>query len=62
MAAVSGLRVPSLKKVIFEPTILRDVNHNMLVGGKDLSLAGVMPFGTLDEAVELATIHGMVWQ
>jgi succinate-semialdehyde dehydrogenase/glutarate-semialdehyde dehydrogenase len=44
------------KGYFFEPTILRDVNHNMLVMREETfgPLAGVMPFGTLDEAVELA--------
>lgn len=44
------------KGYFFEPTILRDVNHSMLVMKEETfgPLVGVMPFDTLDEAVELA--------
>jgi succinate-semialdehyde dehydrogenase/glutarate-semialdehyde dehydrogenase len=44
------------KGYFFEPTILRDVDHSMLVMREETfgPLVGVMPFDTLDEAVKLA--------
>ena len=44
------------KGYFFEPTILRDVNHEMLLMREETfgPLVGVMPFDTLDEALELA--------
>lgn len=47
----------------FEPTILRDVNHEMLVMSEETfgPLVGVMPFFDLDEAILLAndTVYGL---
>src|SRR4030042_158685 len=47
----------------FEPTILRDVNHEMLVMREETfgPVVGVMPFKTIDEAVKLAndSVYGL---
>jgi succinate-semialdehyde dehydrogenase / glutarate-semialdehyde dehydrogenase len=46
-----------------EPAILADVNHDMLVMREETfgPLVGVMPFKTIDEAIELAndTVYGL---
>ncbi len=44
------------KGYFFKPSILRDVNHDMLVMNEETfgPLVGVMPFKDLDEAIELA--------
>ena len=44
------------KGFFFEPTILTDVNHEMLVMTEETfgPVVGVMPFDTLDEAIDLA--------
>ncbi|HHU90533.1 MAG TPA: NAD-dependent succinate-semialdehyde dehydrogenase [Clostridiaceae bacterium] len=44
------------KGYFFEPTILADVNHSMLVMTEETfgPLVGVMPFDTIEEAIELA--------
>jgi succinate-semialdehyde dehydrogenase/glutarate-semialdehyde dehydrogenase len=51
------------KGYFFEPTILRDVTHDMLVMQEETfgPLVGVMPFDGLDEAVNLAndTVYGL---
>ena len=51
------------KGYFFEPTILRDVNHDMLVMQEETfgPVVGVMPFKTIDEAIELAndTVYGL---
>lgn len=51
------------KGYFFEPTILRDVNHNMLVMQEETfgPVVGVMSFKTIDEAIELAndTVYGL---
>lgn len=47
----------------FEPTILRDVNHDMLVMSEETfgPLVGVMPYADIDEAIKLAndTVYGL---
>lgn len=45
-----------VKGYYFEPTILRDVNHDMLVMSEETfgPVVGVMPFNSMDEAIELA--------
>jgi succinate-semialdehyde dehydrogenase/glutarate-semialdehyde dehydrogenase len=47
----------------FEPTILRDVNHNMLVMKEETfgPVVGVMPFKTVEEAIDLAndSVYGL---
>ena len=47
----------------FEPTILGDVNHDMLVMREETfgPLVGVMPYKTVDEAIRLAndTVYGL---
>jgi len=51
------------KGYYFEPTILRDVNHEMLVMSEETfgPVVGVMPFKTIDEAVKLAndSVYGL---
>lgn len=51
------------KGYYFEPTILRDVNHSMLVMQEETfgPVVGVMPFSTIEEAIELAndSIYGL---
>jgi succinate-semialdehyde dehydrogenase/glutarate-semialdehyde dehydrogenase len=51
------------KGYFFEPTILRDVTHDMLVMQEETfgPLVGVMPFTGLDEAVKLAndSVYGL---
>ena len=51
------------KGYYFEPTILRDVSHDMLVMNEETfgPVVGVMPFDTLEEAVSLANdnIYGL---
>lgn len=51
------------KGYYFEPTILRDVNHDMLVMSEETfgPVVGVMPFKTIDEAVKLAndSVYGL---
>ena len=51
------------KGYYFEPTILRDVNHEMLVMREETfgPVVGVMPFKTIDEAVKLAndSVYGL---
>jgi len=47
----------------FEPTIIRDANHNMLVMQEETfgPVVGVMPFKTIEEAIKLAndTVYGL---
>ncbi|MHB8276578.1 MAG: aldehyde dehydrogenase family protein [Candidatus Humimicrobiaceae bacterium] len=51
------------KGYYFEPTILRDTNHSMLVMQEETfgPVVGVMPFKTYEEAVELAndSVYGL---
>ena len=51
------------KGFYFEPTILRDVNHDMLVMKEETfgPVVGVMPFSTYEEAVQLAndSVYGL---
>ncbi|MBN1299262.1 MAG: NAD-dependent succinate-semialdehyde dehydrogenase [Actinobacteria bacterium] len=51
------------KGYYFEPTILRDANHEMLVMSEETfgPVVGVMPFNTIEEAIELANdcIYGL---
>ncbi len=51
------------KGYFFEPTIIRDVNHDMLIMKEETfgPVVGVMPFDTTDEAVSLANdcIYGL---
>jgi succinate-semialdehyde dehydrogenase/glutarate-semialdehyde dehydrogenase len=51
------------KGYYFEPTILRDVNHEMLVMSEETfgPVVGVMPFKTIDEAVKMAndSVYGL---
>lgn len=51
------------KGYYFEPTILRDVNHEMLVMSEETfgPVVGVMPFKTIDEAIKLAndSVYGL---
>ena len=51
------------KGYFFEPTILRDVNHSMLVMTEETfgPVVGVMPFKDIDEAIALAndSVYGL---
>lgn len=51
------------KGYYFEPTILRDVNHNMLVMREETfgPVVGVMPFRSYEEAIKLAndSVYGL---
>ncbi|MFA6506208.1 MAG: NAD-dependent succinate-semialdehyde dehydrogenase [Treponemataceae bacterium] len=51
------------KGYFFEPTILRDVNHGMIVMNEETfgPVVGVMPFSSVEEAIALAndTIYGL---
>ncbi len=53
---VCGGSVPRKRGYFFEPSILRDVNHGMLVMREETfgPLVGVMPYDELDEAIALA--------
>lgn len=51
------------KGYFFEPTIIRDASHSMLVMQEETfgPVVGVMPFKTIDEAIELAndSVYGL---
>ncbi len=51
------------KGYFFEPTIIRDANHNMLVMQEETfgPVVGVMPFKNIDEVIELAndSVYGL---
>ncbi|MGA1821457.1 MAG: aldehyde dehydrogenase family protein [Thermoplasmatota archaeon] len=63
-----GKRIGGHDSLFFEPTVLSDVNHDMLVMKEETfgPVLGIMKFKTVDEAVELAndTAYGLatsVW-
>jgi len=51
------------KGYYFEPTIIRDANHNMIIMQEETfgPVVGVMPFNNIDEAIKLAndSIYGL---